>query len=55
MVPIKNLLGDYATVNILPKPAVIEAIEEDRVRARALHLIKGDTRLIVAYLNHGIV
>ncbi|KAF8982328.1 WD40-repeat-containing domain protein, partial [Cyathus striatus] len=49
----------FTTTNILPKPDARSLENDDnedtRIRGRCLHLINNDTKLIVTYLNHGIV
>jgi hypothetical protein len=51
-------LGSYATLSILPEPKSLpDAAERSdaRVCAHALHFVERGSRLIVTYLNHGIV
>lgn len=54
--------GTYATYNILPAPENIshrnadsEPSSDTRIRARTVHFLKDSNRLLVAYLNHGVV
>ncbi|KAF8995248.1 hypothetical protein BDQ17DRAFT_1330664 [Cyathus striatus] len=53
----KLISRHFATTNILPKPSHPQNLSDsdDRIRGRSLHFIKNDTKLIVSYLNHGIV
>lgn len=50
----------YVTVTILPKPTSFsepksEFGESDDIRGRSLHFLDGGSKLLVSYLNHGIV
>ncbi|KAG2140874.1 WD40-repeat-containing domain protein [Suillus cothurnatus] len=46
----------FATFTILPKPADLsDMLPDSRVRPRSVHFLKNGTRLIVSYLNHGII
>lgn len=50
--------GSYATLSILPGPRPLPNVGakvDQRVRGRALRFIKNSSRLIVSYLNHGVV
>lgn len=52
------LPGNYATLSILPAPKPLPNAtdkSDGRVRGRALKFMKRGRRLIVSYLNHGIV
>jgi hypothetical protein len=52
-------LGHFATISILPKPKELPGLSIDDVyhgvRGRGLHFVQRGSRLIVSYLNHGIV
>ena len=47
----------YATVIILPKPTSLSEPKSESldVRGRSLHFLNGGSKLLVSYLNHGIV
>ncbi|KAG2144066.1 WD40-repeat-containing domain protein [Suillus cothurnatus] len=46
----------FATFTILPKSADLsDMLPDSRVRPRSVHFLKNGTRLIVSYLNHGII
>ncbi|KAG2094667.1 WD40-repeat-containing domain protein, partial [Suillus discolor] len=46
----------FATFTILPKPADLSDMSPNsRVHPRSVHFLKNGTRLIVSYLNHGII
>ncbi|KAG1900873.1 WD40-repeat-containing domain protein, partial [Suillus fuscotomentosus] len=46
----------FATFTILPKPADLsDMLPDSRVRPRSVHFLKNGTRLIISYLNHGII
>ncbi|KAF6740881.1 WD40-repeat-containing domain protein [Ephemerocybe angulata] len=48
--------GGWATIDILPAPASFRDFDADaRLRPRSLHFHNGSSKLIVSYLNHGIV
>ena len=50
-------LGVWITVDILPQPKLSDetSLGDTRVRPRSLHFYRGSRRLIVSYLNHGVV
>lgn len=50
--------GSYATISILPAPKLLPDTADNsdsRVRGRSLKFLKEGNRLIVSYLNHGVV
>ncbi|TEB28127.1 WD40 repeat-like protein [Coprinellus micaceus] len=49
--------GVWITVDILPQPKLPgeTSLGDTRVRPRSLHFYRGSRRLIVSYLNHGVV
>ncbi|KAI0054699.1 WD40 repeat-like protein [Artomyces pyxidatus] len=49
--------GPYYTFSLMPHPDPVSEIpqQDNRVRARSLHLYQGGEKLIVSYLNHGVV
>ncbi|KAG2740402.1 WD40 repeat-like protein [Suillus brevipes Sb2] len=53
----QEISGDtFATFSILPKPADFsDMLPDNRVRPRSVHFLKNGSRLIVSYLNHGII
>ncbi|KAG2103710.1 uncharacterized protein F5147DRAFT_654626 [Suillus discolor] len=53
----QEILGNtFAMFVILPKPADFpDMLPDSRVHLRSVHFLKNGTRLIVSYLNHGII
>ncbi|KAJ8583673.1 WD40 repeat-like protein [Rhizopogon salebrosus TDB-379] len=46
----------FVTFTILPEPTNLsDMLPDSRVRSRSVHFLKKGTRLIVSYLNHGII
>ncbi|KAF8988645.1 hypothetical protein BDQ17DRAFT_1434932 [Cyathus striatus] len=52
-----HIARHFATTNILPKPSHPQNLSDsdDCIRGHSLHFIKNDTKLIISYLNHGIL
>jgi hypothetical protein len=51
-------LDKYATFSILPPPDPLpnsDPTADSRVRIRSVHFTQGGRRLLVAYLNHGVM
>ncbi|KDR77838.1 hypothetical protein GALMADRAFT_138884 [Galerina marginata CBS 339.88] len=48
----------YAAFVVMPPPFALPIVEieaDDRIRASAVHLTSGGSRLVASYLNHGII
>ncbi|KIJ19460.1 hypothetical protein PAXINDRAFT_41555, partial [Paxillus involutus ATCC 200175] len=48
----------YVTFKILPRPTIscqVDDVRDNHIHATALQFLQGDRRLIVSYVNHGVV